>query len=81
MYIVLEIQKFDDSSVSTLVNSFINRNEAESNYHTVLAAAAISTVYQHSAIMMEDNGTPLRYESYTHTFLSESESETENPEK
>lgn len=73
MYIVLEIQKIDESSVGTLINSYENRNEAESKYHTVLAAAAISTIPQHSAIMMEDNGVPIKFDSYDHPVLTNSE--------
>ena len=73
MYIVLEIQKVDESSVGTLINSYENRNEAESKYHTVLAAAAISTIPQHSAIMMEDNCVPIKFDGYDHPVLTNSE--------
>lgn len=65
MFIVLEIQKGDQ--VATLVSSHEDRNSAESKYHTVLSAAAISAVPVHSAILMTDEGTPIKYESYEHT--------------
>lgn len=65
MYIIVEIQKTGDQ-VATLVNTAATINQAESVYHQILAAAAISQVPLHSAILMTDAGTPLRYESYSH---------------
>lgn len=64
MFIVLEIQKGDQ--VATLVSSYEDRNSAESKYHTVLSAASISSVPVHSAILMTDEGAPIKYESYAH---------------
>ncbi len=61
MYIVLEIQ---DTAV--LVNSYDTRNEAENKYHTILAYAAISTVEKHSAVMITNDGTFIKSESFEH---------------
>lgn len=64
MYIVLEIQVWD--SVATIINSYNSRNEAESRYHQVLAAAAISEVPKHSAVLMDEIGQTIKNETYTH---------------
>lgn len=64
MYIVVEIQT--TNTVATLVNSYSDRNEAESRYHQILAAAAISNVPKHSAVLMSDIGETIKMDSYTH---------------
>ena len=64
MYIVLEIQT--TSTVATLVNSYTDRNQAESRYHQILAAAAISNVPKHSAVLMSDIGETIKMDSYIH---------------
>ena len=65
MYIVLELQA-TQSSVTHLFNSYGTQSEAESHYHTVLAAAAVSTVPAHSALLMTADGQVLRSETYRH---------------
>lgn len=72
MYIVLEIQKSGDT-VSTLVNSYANRNAAEQQYHTVLAAAAVSVMELHSAVLMTEDGISIKHESFEHPMMDESE--------
>lgn len=64
MYIVLEIQVWD--SVGTIINSYNDRNEAESRYHQILAAAAISEVPKHSAVLMDEMGETIKNETYIH---------------
>jgi len=65
MYIVIEIQVNGDQ-VGTIVNKYGSRAEAESQYHTVLAAAAISSVQIHSATMLSASGKELMNQSYVH---------------
>ena len=64
MYIVMEIQTSD--TVATIVNSYDNRPQAESKYHQILTAAAISAVPKHGAVMLTDEGERLKGECYTH---------------
>lgn len=64
MYIVLEIQT--STTVATLVNSYEDRNQAESMYHQILSAAAISNVPKHSAVLMDDVGETIKMDSYIH---------------
>lgn len=65
LFIVMEIQSTGESA-STIVFSYTDRNEAESKYHTILAAAAISSVPTHSALLCTDAGRALMYQSYSH---------------
>lgn len=65
-YIVLEIQKTSDTEVATIVASFNDRNEAESRYHQVLAAASISSIKKHSAVLLMDDGTFMKSETFEH---------------
>lgn len=61
MYIVMEIQ-----NDATLVNAYSSRDEAEAKYHTILAAAAKSTVKVHSAVMITSEGYYVKSECYKH---------------
>lgn len=49
-YIVTEIQLFDTGAMSTPCYSYDDRNAAESKYHSILAAAAISKLPTHAAV-------------------------------
>ena len=62
--IVIEIQAGE--TVSTIVNSYDDRDEAESRYHTILAAAAVSSVPNHSAVMLTTTGQFIKSETYSH---------------
>lgn len=64
MYIVIEIQT--SNTVATLVNSYEDRNQAESKYHQILTAAALSSVPKHSAVLMNDEGRTIKSETYIH---------------
>lgn len=64
MFIVMEIQTGD--SVATIVNAYADRNTAENKYHTILAAAATSSVPKHGAVMLTDEGVRLKNECYIH---------------
>lgn len=66
VYIVVELQTYTDGNVGHIVTIYSTLNEAESKFHQVLAAAAISNVTKHAAILMSEEGFPLRHECYTH---------------
>lgn len=65
MFIVLEMQKTGDQ-VATLVNSYAELNKAKQKYHQVLAAAAVSAVPVHTAVILEEFGNVLEYEHFEH---------------
>lgn len=64
MYIVIEIQT--STTVATIVDSYEDRNQAESKYHQILTAAALSSVPKHSAVLMNDVGQTIKNETYIH---------------
>ena len=56
IYIVIELQTNADGTVGNIVWSFDDRSQAESKYHAVLSAAAISALPMHAACLMETTG-------------------------
>ena len=64
MFIVMEIQT--GNQVATIVDSYTDRNAAENKYHSILAAAAISDVPKHGAVMLTEEGVRLKSECYIH---------------
>lgn len=67
IYVVIELQTYDNGQVGTLVNAYDNREVAESNYHQILTNAAVSNLPCHSAVMITNDGMILRSEKYMHT--------------
>ena len=65
-YIVIELQKTADGNVANIVTSHDNLAEAESKYFSILASAAVSTIPTHSAIIVSEEGFPVRNEFYKH---------------
>ena len=65
-YLVIEIQTNTDGTVGTLVYSYDNHNEAESKYHAVLSAAAISEVTIHACSLLASDGRLLNRGCYEH---------------
>jgi hypothetical protein len=65
-FVVVELQKNADGSFGNIVKPFETQNEAESNYHAVLAAAAISAIPVHSAVLLSEEGFPLMHGCYKH---------------
>lgn len=66
MYIVTEIQTAADGTVAILTTQKQNRNEAESVYHSILAAAALSSLPRHAASIMTEEGFPIMHQAYIH---------------
>lgn len=55
-YIVIELQTNPNGTIGNLVWSFDDRAQAESKFHAVLSAAAISTLPVHAACLMDATG-------------------------
>lgn len=72
-YIVIEIQQNLDGTIGNFVFSYDDRNQAESKYHSILASAAVSQVYIHSAVLMTSTGVQVAHGSYTHAEEEEQE--------
>lgn len=66
MYIVIELQKDAKGVVSNIVTSYENLAEAESKYYSILASAAVSKIPVHSAIIVSEEGFPVKHQCYKH---------------
>lgn len=66
MYIVIELQKNAEGHVSNIVTEYANIDKAESKYHSILASAAVSNVPVHSAIIVSEEGFPVKHQCYKH---------------
>ena len=67
MYIILEIQT--NKGVTSVLPAITktNRNEADQAYYQILAAAAVSSVEIHSAVILTEAGAAIASKSYDHT--------------
>lgn len=68
-YIVLETQTNTDGTVSTLINTYTDKLQAESQFHAVLSAAAISQLPKHCAFLLDDSARLLKSEAYIHEVI------------
>lgn len=66
MYIVLELQLNADGALGNFVWPYNTQAEAESKYHTVLAAAALSTLPVHAAVILTSDGKLINSQCYRH---------------
>ncbi len=64
-YLVIELQS-NGGTVSNIVTTHATRNEAESKYHAVLSAAAVSNVDAHSAVLLDEQGGFISAQCYEH---------------
>lgn len=69
--IIIEIQHSNDGTTAAICTTHTDRSETEQKYHQVLSAAAVSSIDVHSAVMLDDDGTQVKRESYYHGSLSE----------
>ena len=65
MYIVIELQK-SNGDVASIVIKKDSYNEAMSQFHMILASAAISSVEAHSAAVLSDEGQFIKNECFYH---------------
>lgn len=67
MYFILETQVNKDGTGAILpAHTRTDRNEAEAKYHQILSVAAVSSVYKHGAIILDEEDFPIMYKAYTH---------------
>ena len=62
--IVVEIQTYQDGNVGVLINDYDDMKQANNKYYTVLAAAAISELPQHAAMMFDNTGRIIKAECF-----------------
>ena len=71
-YYIMEIQQYQNGEYGRIVHFAYDENpdkaklKAESKYHEVLAAAAISELPMHTAVLISADGFPLMHQCYKH---------------
>lgn len=73
MYIIIELQT-TNGQTANIVQTRATKDEAMSVYHQILAAAAISSVEYHTAIVVDKEGRYIARECYKHSKTSNTES-------
>ena len=66
-YIVIELQTADTGQVSTLTTVYDTQFQAESAFHGILAAAALSDLPKHGAIIITGDGEYMDAKTYEHS--------------
>lgn len=66
MFILQEIQTTNGNSALVPAQTYNSKNEAESAFHTALAAAAVSNVTVHAVVLLDEHGNTVRREFYEH---------------
>ena len=61
-YLVVEIQTYQNGNVGVLINDYDSIEQANNKYYTILAAAAISELPQHAAVMFDNAGGVIKSE-------------------
>lgn len=73
-FYIIEIQQNKAGEYGHIVHYAFDENpdtarlKAESKYHEILASAAVSETLKHSATIISDEGFPVMYQCYKHTF-------------
>lgn len=63
-YVTVELQTLGDGSVANLTSVWDTRAEAESAFHTILAAAAQNALPAHSCTLLDSKGNMLDWRCY-----------------
>ena len=66
MYIVMEIQTNANGTIGTLINTYEDKLQAESKYHAVLTAAAVSALPVHACVVLTEKGEMQLNKAYEH---------------
>lgn len=72
-YLVVELQTFENGSMSTPTYSYDDRLSAEAKYYSILSAATKSALPVHACVLMTNDGRPLMNQCYTHKVEPEQE--------
>ena len=64
-WLVIEIQTMANGTVANLVTAHDTEKLAESKWHTVMAAAAVSGLPAHSAVLLDNFGNVVLSGSYS----------------
>lgn len=70
-YLVVELQTYADGTVGHIEWDFTSQAEAESRFHAVLSAAAVSEVPVHAACLLDSTGRLLDRKCYDRRHTAE----------
>ena len=82
-FYIVEVQQYANGEFGHIVHYAFDedpdkaRLKGESKYYEVLAAAAVSNLPSHSAILFSTEGFPIMHQCYKHTVTPEPEPEPE----
>ena len=65
-YLVVELQTYADGTVGHIEWDFTSQAEAESRFHAVLSAAAVSEVPVHACTLLASDGGLINTACYKH---------------
>lgn len=66
MYVVIELQKQSENTLASIVTKYDIENEAMSKFYAIMSAAAVSSVPVHSAVVLSEEGYPIKNDHYIH---------------
>ena len=72
MFIVIELQT-NNGKTANIVNAYDDLNTAFNKYHSILAAAAVSTVEVHTAVIINEVGNTIASGHFAHAKETEVE--------
>lgn len=85
-YYIIEIQQYANGEYGHIVHFAHDedaskaRLKAESKYHEVLAAAAVSELQSHAATLLTADGRVIMNQCYKHTIVAPEPEEEETPD-
>ena len=65
LYVVIELQKNGDQ-MGNIVTSHETLADAQYKFHTIAAAAAISSIEKHSVALLNEDGFPIERATFEH---------------
>lgn len=86
-YYIIEIQQYESGEYGHIVHFAYDedaakaRLKAESKYHEVLAAAAISNLQSHAATLLTADGRAIMNQCYKHTVVAPEPEEEVTPDE
>lgn len=66
MYIVIEIQTNPNGTVGNIVTAYATKDLAFQKFHTILAAAAVSSLPVHAAVILDNKGLQIAAQAFEH---------------
>lgn len=66
VYIVIEMQTDTNNEVGTIINKYTEHDKAMQKYFQILAAAVVSKVPIHTAVIITETGRVVRSETFSH---------------